>query len=483
MISQEYLQSFRSDARGIVSKLYKDEKGEPFILTDGQCDIFNLIFKKLWHRVHIECFTRYGKSETISMAILTRICTYPEKFCIASGNDDQAKIITSHLISHIFDNDFTKSKFLIGAGESEESIRRYRNKSRLNFKIEGGLLGEVFVTNAKGALGYGAQNVIEDESSLIPDDEEALVFRMLGDQTENYHFKVGNSWASGHFDQSRDDPNYFKIKIDYYTGIKEGRIMPELVEEARRKPFFGELYECKRPPLAQQDSEGWIPLLTKDEIEKAFVNDWQGFGINRLGGDVAGGGKNFSVLLQRTTNSARILLKNQEPDTMSFAEQVLTYQKALKVPQLNVAVDKVGIGKGVCDILARQWGYWDGVNAGDKLDEGSQDELIYFNLRAKMFWKLREWILYGGKLLVTSDQDKTDWLQLKDIKYQKKLEGMRGKIQIMPKEKMLMDGIQSPDVADALSLTFARDDEMISEQGLDAMIRNAEVKANTVYLF
>lgn len=481
MITSEYLASFRNDARGIVKTLYKDEKGEPIILTDGQCDIFNLIFKKLWHRVHLETFTRYGKSLTVALGVLTRICTYPEKFAIAAGNEDQAKIITSHLIQHIFDNDFTKSRFVIGKNETEEQIRRYRNKSHLNFKLEGGLLGEVFVTNAAGAMGFGAPNVIEDESSLILDDEEALVFRMLGDSTENFLCKIGNSWASGHFDASRDDLNYFKIKIDYYQGIKEGRITPELVEEARRKPFFGELYECKRPPLAQQDAEGWIPLLTKDEIERAFVSDWQGFGVNKLGGDVAGGGKNFSVIVQRTTNAARLLLKNQEADTMAYVERVLTHQIALKVPQQNVAVDKVGIGRGVCDILARQWGYWDGVNAGDKLAEGSQDEQIYFNLRAKMFWKLQEWVLYGGKFLITSEQDKTDWLQLKDIKYRQKLEGMRGKIQIMPKEKMLMEGIQSPDVADALSLTFAKDDEKITEQGLENMFKSAEIKSNTVY--
>src|SRR3990167_8549409 len=145
MISQEYLQSFREDARGIVAKLYKDEKGAPIILTDGQCDIFNIIFKKLWHRVHLETLTRYGKSMTVALAVLTRICTYPEKFAIAAGNEDQAKIITAHLIQHIFDNDFTRTRFIIGKNETEESIRRYRNKSHLNFKLTGGLLGEVFV--------------------------------------------------------------------------------------------------------------------------------------------------------------------------------------------------------------------------------------------------------------------------------------------------------------------------------------------------
>jgi len=89
MITQDYLATFREDARAVVKALYKDENGNPFVLTDGQCDIFNLIFKKLTPRVHITSFTRYGKSHTIAMAILTRICTYPERWCVAAGNEDQ----------------------------------------------------------------------------------------------------------------------------------------------------------------------------------------------------------------------------------------------------------------------------------------------------------------------------------------------------------------------------------------------------------
>ena len=471
LITQEYLAKFREDARGIVKAMYKDENGNPFVLTDGQCDIFNLIFKKLTPRVHIASFTRYGKSHTIAMAILTRICTYPERWCIAAGNEDQAHIILSHLISHIFDNELTRRRFILGRGESEESIRRYRNKNRLNFKLEKGLLGEVFVTNAQGAMGYGAPNVILDEAALVTDQDESFVFRMLGDQTDNFYFKIGNPWDSGHFRSSASDPNYFKVNIDYYQGIKENRIKPEMVEEARKKPFFGVLYECKFPPLSAQNEEGWIPLLTKDEVERAFIYQWASYGEERLGGDVAGGGKNSSVLVHRSPLAARIMLKSNEADTMLFAEQVMSFQKKLKIRNENLFIDKVGIGRGVCDILARQSGYNNGINVGDKLTEGTKDEELYFNLRAKIGWKLRQWILGGGKLMVENDQQKEDWLQLSKVKYRQRLEGMHGKIQIMPKEKMLKEGIESPDCYDALALTFVTDDREYTDMEEEFMER------------
>lgn len=481
MTTAEQLATYRDDAKQLVAKLYKDEQGRTFVLTDGQADIFNLIFKKLVPRNHIESFTRYGKSHTIAMAILTRICVFPERWCVAAGNDDQAHIITSHLITHIFDNEFTRQRFMIGKGEKEEEIRRYRNKSRLNFRLEDGLMGEVFVTNAKGAMGFGAPNVVLDEAALVEDQDEALVFRMLGDQTENFYFKIGNPWESGHFRSSAADDSFLKIRIDYWQGVKEGRITPQMVDEARKRPFFDVLYECKFPKLSSDDA-GWVPLLSREDIGRALVDSWVPFGPSRLGGDVAGGGKNFSVLVERSHNMARILEESHEPDTMAFAEKIITQAGANNVKLGDVFVDKVGVGKGVVDILARQKlaTSFQGVNAGDKFEQGEKDGELYLNLRAKMYWKLREWILSGGKLLRQGDPE-ANWYQLTKIKYRHKLEGMQGKLQIMPKEQMLKEGVQSPDHADALSLTFARDETPVASDIVQRIIRQAENTASDPY--
>lgn len=481
MITPEYLAKFREDARALVKTLYKDEQGNPFILTDGQCDIFNLIFKKLTPRVHIECFTRYGKSETVAMAILTRICTYPEYWCVAAGNEDQAHIIIRHLIKHIFDNEFTRRRFVIGRGESAEEIRRSRSKSRLNFRLEGGLLGEVFVTNAKGAMGYGAPNVVHDEAALTPDDEEALVFRMLGDKIDNFYFKISNSWESGHFNQSRADVNFFKLIINYWQGFKENRITPQMVEEARKKPFFDVLYECKTPRIVV-DEDGWVQLLSREQVDAALTDNWNPFGNKRLGGDVAGGGKNFSVLIERAHNMARILLKSSDPDTMVFAEKVITWAGKLAIRLVDVFIDSVGIGRGVVDILARQKlaDGFSGINAGDKFEDGDPSEDLYLNLRAKMYWELMGWVLAGGKLLRDGDPE-MNWYQLTKIYYRHKLEGTKGKLQIMPKEVMLKRGIPSPDVADALSLTFAKDEVVAENDVVDRIIREAESISSDPY--
>src|SRR3990167_7825423 len=100
---------------------------------------------------------------------------------------------------------------------------------------------------------------------------------MLGDKTDNFYFKIGNPWESGHFRQSSNDENFFRIKIDYWQGFKEGRILPKMIEEVRRKPFFDVLYECNFPSLAIDES-GWIPLLSREEVDRAIIEQWMPFG-------------------------------------------------------------------------------------------------------------------------------------------------------------------------------------------------------------
>ena len=458
-----------------VRTRYKNEKGEPFEMTYGQAQIFVAIVKKKTPRIHIETHTRYGKSEVISMAVLTRVTTEPEKWSIVAGNTDKAGIIMADIIKHIFDNEYTRAKFIIPKGENEENIRRYRNKDRLNFALEDGLLGEVFITNAAGAMGFGAPNVVEDESALVNTQEHSLVMRMLADQKINFLAKVGNPWPEEHFIKSFENPEYAKIVIDYHQGISEGRLAPEYIEEVRKEANFGVLWECKFPPSGKADKGNWVPLLTREQVKRALVKSGHfGFGVQKLGNDVAGGGRNFSVIVERRENVAKILYRENEPDTMVVAEKVLTLcwnpvtRKEI-IPRQNIAIDKVGIGKGAYDIINRQIVGVRGVNAGEKLDPkitGDPNDILYFNLRAKIYWKATQWIIGGGKLEMMEGEDENNsvWYELAKVKYRTKLEGTHGKIQIMPKEVMIKEGIESPDIADSLTFTFVGPDFILETQ-------------------
>jgi hypothetical protein len=115
----------------------------------------------------------------------------------------------------------------------------------------------------------------------------------------------------------------------------------------------------------------------------------------------------------------------------------------------------------VYDILSRQLhGVW-AINGGEKATD-IYAESDFVNLRAQLFWKLRQWIMGGGKLIRNDD-----WYQLTKLKYRTKLEGTKGKMAIISKDDLLREGIDSPDVADALMMTFRTDDTPDIFAGLD----------------
>jgi hypothetical protein len=432
--------------KDLVRTTFKNSKGTPFELTDGQAELFAMIYKRKWPRNHIQTPTRYGKSEVISMAILSRVAHFPEKWAIVAGNKDKARIIMSYLIGHIFDNDFIHKKFSLEKGESEENIRRYKNKDRINFKVGNKLLGEVFITTAEGALGFGASNIVEDESGLIQDNEHALVMRMLGDQTDNFLCKVGNPWDVRHFRKSYEDSKYKKFIIDYYQAVREGRLTSEYVEEMRKQPFFDVLYECKFPPEGAEDSMGWSLLVTPKELDLAIVDDFNPFGIPSLGADPSGEGDNESVVVVRWRNVAKIEFASSTIDSMDFTGQIAKSIETYKVDIRACAVDKVGPGEMLPGKMKEIGKPVQGINVGEACDS-PENQKQFINKRAELAWAVMTWIKGGGKLLRDSR-----WYQILNIKYKV---DEKGRLKIMSKDDMRKNGITSPDAFDALALTFS----------------------------
>lgn len=439
-----------------VKARYRADNGQSFKLSESQIEIFDCIFKRKHKRNHIMTYTRFGKTEVVSMAVLTRVTNFSEKWAIVAPTMDKAKIMMGDVIKHIFDNDYCRKKFEIKKEESLERIRRERSKERLTFRNSDGI-GEIFILSAEATrkgedagnrlMGFGAPNVVEDESALIPDLMHKKAIRMLGDQTDNFLAKIGNPFKRNHFLKSFNNPRYNKISVDIYQGIKEGRTNKEWLDEMREEiqdpVLFGVMYECKFPDEDMVDISGYSPLFFEYELERAETDDFQFYGISRLGVDVAGGGSNYSVIVHRTNNGAEVIFKERTSDIMGLVGIVQDKMEELRVSPEQVFVDMVGIGKGVVDRLHEQRKMVNGVNYG----EMAQERKRYYNRKAECFSRCSKWLKEGGKL-----KPHPSWKELLHIKY--KVQSDR-KIQIKTKNEMLVDGIPSPDVADALSLTFA----------------------------
>lgn len=446
----------------LVKEHFKNEDGSPVLLTPSQCDIFATISMKLHPRNHCMTFTRFGKSRTTALAVLMRVATFPEKWSIVAPTKEKAKIIMNYINGHIFDTEYVASKFRMEKGDSAEAIRRHRNKNHLTFDLGNGRLSEIFITSAKDAIGHGAPNVVEDEASLVENDDHAMVMRMLGDDpNKNFLFKIGNPFRRNHFLDSYVDPSYNKLVVDAYEGVNEGRITKALIEEMRKYSFFNVLYECKFPSADEMDSKGWLSLLTEEDIKKA-MDRWpttEKFGAKRLGNDIARGGRNFNVWALRGENYATILGKDHDNNLMSVAGKNIGHMQEHHVMDGNVFLDDVGVGGGVTDRMLEEGYHPVAIKEGAKATEmekrfnpktGEEEDVpAYGNMRAQLYAGkngLQYWVKYVGAL-----DPSVDWSELLKIKYKK--DGS-GRTIIMSKEDMIKNGEESPDVADALMLTF-----------------------------
>lgn len=465
-----------TEVRDMVSKMYKNQDGTPHLLTDpSQVEIFATISMRLYRRVHCMTHTRFGKSETAGIAVLTRCASFPEKWAIIAGSQVKAKIIMNYVIAHIFDNEFTSARFRLDKGESAEGIRRHRNKNHLTFDVGNGLLSELFIGSAKDALGFGAPNVLADEASLIDDPDWALVMRMLNDNPkDNFLFEIGNPFRRNHFLDESKDPDYYKMNVDCYQGLKEGRLTQQAIDEAKKYKFFSVLYENQFPKADEVDEKGWSYLTMREDLKGAIARYGMSeqFGIKRLGVDVARGGRNYNAWVLRGNNYAKLLRKSSETDLMDVARITKDIMKEHGIDPKYTFVDDTGMGGGVTDRLKEEGiiivPVVEGASATEVRVVREQDpkdpkkfkdvvKKEYANMRAQLYAGsegLGNWLKREGSLekIPETLEDTDGWDEVLEIRYKKNDQGLTV---IESKIDMRLRGIESPDVIDALALTFA----------------------------
>lgn len=165
-----------------------------------------------------------------------------------------------------------------------------------------------------------------------------------------------------------------------------------------------------------------------------------------IGVDVARFGDDASVIYVRQGRDGRSVgyKMYRELDSIQLAGHVIAFIKEHK--PAKVFVDGTGgYGSGVVDQLGSM-GYSDTV---EDVQFGSKaiDSEIYFNKRAEMYGLMKQWLETG---LIPDDQELVS--DLTGVEYGFAREN---KIQLEKKEDMKKRGLASPDIADALALTFA----------------------------
>jgi len=169
-----------------------------------------------------------------------------------------------------------------------------------------------------------------------------------------------------------------------------------------------------------------------------------------IGVDVARFGDDMSVIYPRRGRDARSMPIEvySKLDTMQLAGRVA--EAIQKYQPDAVFIDEGGMGAGVVDRL-RQLGFdVMGINFGASSDRSIGDsQLLARNKRSEIWGAMREWLKTGG--LIPEKNQKLEFELLAPMySYD-----ANNAIALEKKADMKKRGISSPDIADALALTFS----------------------------
>lgn len=190
-------------------------------------------------------------------------------------------------------------------------------------------------------------------------------------------------------------------------------------------------------------ANSWISgTHVRDCMSKGPANV-QAIGPLQCGVDVARFGDDKSCITFRKGRLVYPQIVFGQCDVVDVAGRVKQAIMEFGEPVSQIAVDTIGIGSGVADMLRRDFrNKVIDVNSSIRLSDGQN-----YNMRARMWRDMREYLKNGASL--PNDPDlATD---LTALQY----EFRGGELLMEAKDNAKKRGIKSPDRADSLALTFA----------------------------
>lgn len=187
-------------------------------------------------------------------------------------------------------------------------------------------------------------------------------------------------------------------------------------------------------------------LIAGDIVDKAMrmrpTDIQQGPAPVIMGIDVARFGNDRTVFALREGRIVTTIKMFSKLDTMETVAEAMKILGAVAVSV--VFVDETGIGSGVVDRLRELGINVIGVNFGAKANNPK-----YVNKRAEMWGEMNDWLSSESVSLPNHPAMKTDLCGLK-YKY-----NSNSQFVLESKEEAKKRGVKSPDIGDAIALTFA----------------------------
>lgn len=396
-------------------------------------------------RVAIKSGHGVGKTAFLSWVLLWWLCThYPVKAaCTANTASQLGDVLWPEVarwarqMHPAFKEqlEFRSDKIsLRGGGESYAVARTSRRDS------------------PESLQGFHSENMlfILDEASGIPD----IIFEVGQGSLSTPGAKIvmcGNPTRSSGYFYDAFNKNVDRWATMTVSCADADYVRPGFIEEMREQ--YGEDSNQMRVRVyglfPEADDDTIIPLHL---VEAALTRDVEPIqGLRPVWGlDVARYGSDRTALAKRRGNSLVEPIKAwQGKDLMEICGIVLEEFDACSYDDrpAEILVDVIGLGAGVVDRLKEM----DFVPVrGINVAESAALSQKYLRLRDELWFQCREWLEQRDCSLPKGDGVLEAELTAPRFKFQS-----NGKLKVESKEELKRRGQRSPDLADALMLTFA----------------------------
>lgn len=322
--------------------------------------------------------------------------------------------------------------------ESELAVKFKHNDATIR------ILGADNPDSMRGVRLDGA--VIDEVAQIRPEVWEDIIQPALSDR-KGWALFIGTPSGVNLFSDL-----FFKAERDK-TGIWSGRRYTvwdtNAIDEGEVKRLREDMPESSfaREYLCDFSASGDDQLITLGDADEASRREYQDSDVANeavvLGVDPARFGDDRSVIVRRQGFQMFEPMIFNGLDNMEFAARVVNVMEQYR-PH-SVFIDSGG-GAGVIDRIRQLGRDVIEVPFGSRATNPSR----YMNRRAEMWWEMREWIRSAGA--IPNNRDLKQELATPIYWYDP-----QGRIVLEPKAqiKKRLQGGASPDIADALALTFA----------------------------
>lgn len=344
----------------VVEENFVLPDGRPVRLTPYQENFIKKVLSREKKRHLFVASTRVGKTTAVSvLAVLSAVLYDGEEVTIVAPKFDQALHIFQNIRAFFFNNARLMRLVNTALGFRRDEINL----------LNGSVLRVLTAGSPTGLLGYGATMLIVDEAASIPDEVfRTRILRMLAGQAgrpEPYVVLLSTPHNKNFFYDAYMSGRYEIYRVTWREGVKYGILDKDWVEEARSMMSAQEFrvwFEAEFPETGNEvfglDIVKKLSVSTKWDGPVEGYNYYMGLDVARLGVDesaivilavpeyLEGDEKAIADVCYWTTRGKQTLTK-----VFKWASEVAERWKVSAI-----GVDVTGMGAGVGDLLAENFG-------------------------------------------------------------------------------------------------------------------------------